>query len=301
MPLDGLLRSVWAQRWRVLLLSALIYAVGAGLILTWPRRHLAQAVVAPAETTGIAVSGLLTHPLNIAGAPFVENRLAGHFAVYLDTIRSAEAARMLARDTALLDYLTMLRGEGAIGRLRRTLGLRLRADEDDALSWLQRSLSLTPGIATVTLTLGLAHRDPAAALDMLQRLHAMAEAKVRADVALMAQRRVAAIEQRLATERDLVLRNTLHELLAQQQRTLLVMAADEVVAARLVSGPVVGVRPVLPNRPLLLLLLAVAAPLAVTAGAACAALLGPVREAAAGTRSGEAEPSPAAAPRAGAD
>lgn len=275
MPLESLLREVWARRWRVVLLAVLIYALGAGMILTWPRRYMAQAVIAPAETTGIAVSNLLTSPLNVAGNAFVENRLAGHFAVYLDSLRSTEAAAMLARETPLLAHLSALRAEGAMGWLRRSLGLRLEADLDDARSWLQRGLSITPGIATVTLTIGLSHRERAAALDMLTRLHAMAEAKVRADVSELARRRVAAIEQRLAAERDIFLRNALYELLAQQQRALLVVAADEVVAARLVSGPVVEIRPSLPNRPLLLLMLAVAAPLAVAGGVACILLLYP--------------------------
>lgn len=275
MPLDTLLREVWVRRWRVVLLAMLIYALGAGMILTWPRRYMAQAVIAPAETTGIAVSNLLTSPLNVAGNAFVENRLAGHFAVYLDSLRSTEAAAMLARETPLLAHLSALRAEGAMGWLRRTFGLRLEADLDDARSWLQRGLSITPGIATVTLTIGLSHRDRASALDMLTRLHAMAEAKVRADVSELARRRVAAIEQRLAAERDIFLRNALYELLAQQQRALLVVAADEVVAARLVSGPVVEIRPSLPNRPLLLLMLAVAAPLAVAGGVACILLLYP--------------------------
>lgn len=273
MPLDRLLLEVWARRWRLALLSVLIYALGAGLILTWPRRYLAQAVVAPAETTGLAVSGLLTSPLNAAGGVYVENRLAGHFAVYLDAIRSAEAAAMLARDTDLLGYLTALRAEGAMGWLRRAFDLRSEADLDDARAWLRRSLAVTQGVATVTLSLALSHRDRAAALDALQRLHAMAEAKVREDVARLARRRVAAIEQRLAAERDVFLRNALYELLGQQQRALLVVAADDAVAARLVSGPMVDLRPSLPNRSLLLLLLAIAAPLAVAGGAACIALL----------------------------
>jgi hypothetical protein len=282
MPLDALLRDVWAQRWRVALVATLIYALGAGLILTWPQRFVAQAVVAPAETTGIAVSGLLTHPLNAVGGAFIENRLAGHFAVYLDSLRSAEAAAMLAQDTGLLAYLTALRNEGAMGWLRRTLGLRVAADLDDAQAWLQRNLSVTPGIATVTLTFGLAHRDRDAALDAMRRLHAMAEAKVRADVVAVARRRAVAIEQRLAAERDVFLRNALYELLGQQQRTLLVLAADDAVAARLVSGPSVGLRPSLPNRPLLLAMLAIAAPIAVAGGALCVALLRPVADAAGG-------------------
>jgi uncharacterized protein involved in exopolysaccharide biosynthesis len=273
MPLEALLRAVWGRRWLLLLLSLLIYVLGAGLILTWPRRYLAQAVVAPAETTGIGVSSLLASPLNIAAGPFAESRLSGQFAVYLDTLRSTEAAAMLARETALLEHLSALRAEGPLGWLRRGFGLRVEADLDDAVTWLRRNLSVTAGIATVTLTIGLAHRDRAAALDGLRRLHALAETKVRDDVAQTASRRIAAIERRLAQERDLFLRNALYELLGQQQRALVVVAADDAVAARLVSAPMVGIRPVLPNTGLLLLLLAVAAPLAVAGGAACIALL----------------------------
>lgn len=273
MPLDELARAIWCRRRLLLLLSVLLYGIGGGLILSWPRRYLAQAVVAPAETTGIAVSGLLTSPLNLAGNTYVENRLAGHFAVYLDTLRSAEAAEMLARDTGLLAYLTALRREGPVGWLRIGFGLRLEADLDDAQSWLQRTLSVTAGIGTVTATLGLSHRDRAAALDALRRLHALAEAKVRDDVAATARRRITAIEQRLAQERDVFLRNALYELLGQQQRVLLVVSADEAVAARLVSLPSVGVRPALPNTALLLLLLALAAPLAVLGGTAATVLL----------------------------
>src|SRR3954469_7894730 len=86
-------------------------------------------------------------------------------------------------------------------------------------------------------------------------------------------RRIAAIEARLATERDLYLRNALYDLLGQQQRSALVVAADEAVAARLVSAPMVELHPSLPNRPLLLLLFALAAPLAVLTGTVALVLL----------------------------
>ena len=85
--------------------------------------------------------------------------------------------------------------------------------------------------------------------------------------------RIAAIEARLAAERDLFQRAALFELLGAQQRIALVVAADEAVAARLVSAPMVEIRPSLPNRPLLLLLLALVAPLAAALGAACLVLL----------------------------
>ena len=51
------------------------------------------------------------------------------------------------------------------------------------------------------------------------------------------------------------------------------VAADEAVAARLVSAPTVELRPSVPNRPLLLVLLAVLAPAAALVLGACAVLL----------------------------
>ena len=63
------------------------------------------------------------------------------------------------------------------------------------------------------------------------------------------------------------------ELLAQQQRAALVVAADEAAAARLVSLPMVEIRPSVPNRPLLLLLLALVIPGAVILAVTCRILL----------------------------
>jgi uncharacterized protein involved in exopolysaccharide biosynthesis len=272
MPLDQLLRGVWERRWRVALLSLLLFALGAGVLFQLPRRYVAQAVVAPAETTGIATSTLLS-PVPLVAGGLLDDRSSGNFAIYLDALRLPEAAAMLVRETGLLGHLTALRGTGPFGWVRRTLGLRLEADLDDAMAWLAQSLAATQNIATVTVTLTLAHRDREAALDALRRLHALAEAKVRSDLAELARRRIAVIETRLAVERDVFLRNALYELLGQQQRGALVVAADEAVAARLVSAPMVELRPSLPNRPLLLVLLAIAAPLAAFAGATALVLL----------------------------
>lgn len=271
MPLGDLLRALWAVRWRVAALALLAFAAGAALVVNAPRRYVAEAVVAPAETTGIATSALLS-PMPSVPA-LLDPRPGGNFAVYLGALRSAEAAAMLAAETPLLAQIAAQRSSGLGGVLRRALGLRTEADLDDARLWLQRNLSATQAVATVTWTLALAHPDRDAALDALRRLHAFAEAKVRADLADLAARRLAALEARLAQERDLYLRQSLFDLLAQQQRVSLVVAADEAVAARLVSAPAVELRPSLPNRPLLLAVLLIAAPLASLAAAAALVLL----------------------------
>lgn len=287
MPLEDLLRALWRQRGRVALLAALLFALGAAPILLWPRAYVAQAVVAPAETTGIATSALLS-PAPILGGGLLDTRPGGNFAVYLDALRTPEAAAMLARDTGLLAFLGARRAAGPLGALRRALDLRMEADGDDALTWLERNLAATQGVATVTFTLSLAHPDRDAARDTLERLHAHAEAKVRADIGGLAARRIAAIGARLGAEHDVFVRNQLYDLLGQQQRAAVVVAADEAVAARLVSAPAVELRPSVPNRPLLLALLAMAAPAAAVVLGACATLLAGTGGSAAVARTDEA-------------
>ena len=271
-PLPMILAGLWRWRGRLLAVVAALWIGGVALVLAMPRAHVAQAVVAPAETTSFAVSSLLS-PSPFGPAGLLDTRPSGNFAVYLGALRSPEAAAMLARDTAIAAALTQRRQGGAGGALRAMFGADRAADADDVLDWLTRNLAVTQSLASVTWTIEIAQEDPALALAMLRRLHAFAEAKVRADLAEQAGRRVAALERRIARENDVFLRNSLYELLAQQQRAGLVVAADEVVAARLVSAPMVEARPSLPNRPLLIALLAVAVPMAVLLGAAALLLL----------------------------
>ena len=279
MAIEDLIAGIWARRLRVVLLALLFLLGGGAIILAWPRSFVAEAVVAPAETTGIATSTLLAPTLQMGG--LLDQRPAGNFAVYLGTLRSAEAAAMLAAETALQRHLDEGRRaspRGAIrGLLDPVLGPVRQADLDDISGWLERQLAVTQTLGAVTWTIALAHPDREAALDALRRLHAFAEAKVRADLEQMASRRVAALEGRLAREPDLYIRQSLYELLAASQRAGVVAMADEAVAARLVSAPSVPLRPTLPNRPLLLLLLLVAAPMAALAVVAAGVLRGPRR------------------------
>jgi hypothetical protein len=274
MALDALLRELWRQRGGILLSCALVYALAVTLVWNWPRSFVAAAIVAPSETTGIATSSLLT-PSPFLQPSLLDQRPGGNFAVYLAALRAPEAAAVLARETPLLAQIEERRAALPLGPVRRLLGLRLTADTDDALTFLERNFAATPSLTSVTWTLELVHRDRASALDMLQRLHGQAETRVRETLAELAGRRIAALEARLRIEPDLFLRNSLFELLAQQQRAALVVAADEAAAARLVSVPMVEIRPSVPNRPLLLVLLALVIPGAVILAVTCRILLRP--------------------------
>ncbi|MDB5413168.1 MAG: hypothetical protein JWR10_1503 [Rubritepida sp.] len=272
MTLEELLRILWRQAGRIALACLLLYGAAAALVWNWPRSYVASAIVAPAETTGIATSSLLT-PAPFLQSSLLDQRPGGNFAVYLAALRAPEAAAALARDTVLLAQLDAMRAAPPFGPIRRGLGLRMAADADDVLTFLEKNFAATASLTSVTWTLELVHREREAALDMLQRLHALAEARVRQTLAELAGRRITAIEARLRTEPDLFLRNTLYDLLGQQQRAALVVAADEAAAARLVSLPVVEIRPSVPNRPLLLILLAIVIPAAAILLAACRILL----------------------------
>jgi len=267
MPLPLLLLGLWAWRARLALILMLLWVGGAAAILLWPRGHVARAQVAPAVTTAFAISALLAPQAPGLGQG-LDTRPAGNFAIYLAALRSPEAARMLTTETALLEDMERARQLSLFSGLRGWLGLNRALDADDVLAWLERYFSVNQNLGSITWTIELTHANPALALQSLISLHRFAEAKVRADLADQAARRVAALEVRLAGESDVFLRNSLYDLLAQQQRAGLVVAADEAVAARLIAAPMVEARASRPNRPLLLGLWVVAVPFAVFMGAA---------------------------------
>ncbi len=267
MPLPLLLMGLWAWRAKLALILLLLWVGGAAAILLWPRGHVARAQVAPAETTAFAISSLLSaHPLALGQG--LDTRPGGNFAVYLAALRSPDAARMLTTETALLQAMERNRQDSPLWSLRVSLGLSHALDADDVLAWMERHVAVTQNLGSITWTLELTHADPALALQALISLHRFAEAKVRADLADQAARRVAALQARLQGESDVFLRNNLYDLLAQQQRAGLVVAADEAVAARLIAAPMVEARASRPNRPLLLGLWLLVVPLAVLMAAA---------------------------------
>ena len=267
MPLPLLLMGLWAWRAKLALILLLLWVGGAAAILLWPRGHVARAQVAPAETTAFAISSLLSaHPLALGQG--LDTRPGGNFAVYLAALRSPEAARMLTTETALLQVMERNRQDSPLWSLRVSLGLSRALDADDVLAWMERHVAVTQNLGSITWSLELTHADPDLALQALISLHRFAEAKVRADLADQAARRVAALQTRLQGESDVFLRNNLYDLLAQQQRAGLVVAADEAVAARLIAVPMVEARASRPNRPLLLGLWLLVVPVAVLMAAA---------------------------------
>lgn len=260
MTSDALLTGLWRHRVGVAFGALALWLAALGVMLLIPRAHVAQAVVAPAETTGIAASSLLS-PLPQLGAGLIEQRPSGNFAVYLGALRGREAALVLRRDTELAKRLAPERAEDPLSRALAMFGLGGSAEvlDDDLMAWLRRNTSATQSPASVLWTIEARHPDPALALAVLTALHAAAEARVREEMQAMVARRLAFLTDRAAREPDLGIRQALYGLIAEAHRHEAVLAADPAVAARIVSAPAVEDRPSVPNW---MLLAALAAPAA---------------------------------------
>ncbi len=278
MPLDLLLQALWRRKGTILLAWIALVLAGATVVLLIPQRYVARAVVAPLETTSMATSTLLS-PGPMFQAGLLDNKPSGNFAIYLGAIRSREAAAMLLEQTRLGQDLLRRMQESIPGRAVRfalCLAGICREPEvtlDTASGWLDRNVAVGQSLTNITWNVEVQHRDQALALDILRRLHAFAEEKVRGALRDMTERRLAVLQARADAEPDGFLRNTLYDLIAQQQRARMVVEADQAVAALLVSRPDVDDEPSQPNRPLLLLLLLPAALLLVLAAASVLIML----------------------------
>jgi uncharacterized protein involved in exopolysaccharide biosynthesis len=258
MTSDALLTGLWRHRVGLMAGALALWLAAVAAVLLTPRAYVAQAVVAPAETTGIAASSLLS-PLPQLGG-LLEQRPSGNFAVYLGALRGREAAAVLRRDTDLAERLAAERAEDPLARALAALGLGGGGLlDDDLMAWLRRNTAATQHPASVLWTIEARHPDRALALAVLTALHRAAEARVREEMQAMVARRLAFLIDRAAREPDLGVRQALYGLIAEAHRHAAVLAADPAVAARIVSAPSVEDRPSVPNR---MLLAALAAPAA---------------------------------------
>jgi hypothetical protein len=153
MTSDALLTGLWRHRVGVVVGALALWLAAVGVVLLIPRAPVARAVVAPAETTGIAASSLLL-PLPQFGAGLIEQRPSGNFAVYLGALRGREAALVLRRDTELAQRLAADRAEDPLARALATLGLGGGEPlDDDQMAWLRRNTAATQSPASVLWTI----------------------------------------------------------------------------------------------------------------------------------------------------
>lgn len=228
--------------------TTITWATICVVIFSIPQSYRAQALVVPAETTGIAASSLLT-PLAPIYSSVLDSKPTGNFAVYLGALRAREMASALRSQTSLPEVLQLESLLTSIKRLIPSLEIGAEAvDDDEIMRWLEANTSATPQPNSIIWQIEVRHRDPTLALSVLKTVHATAEARVRDEMASMVARRIAWLQDRAASETDQAIRTTLYEMLAQAYRHSAILAADDAVAARIVSAPAVEDRPSVPNR-----------------------------------------------------
>lgn len=258
MSLQALMSLLLHRLNGIILLSFCFWTFASLFILLHPQVYRAQALIVPAETTGIAVSNILSSPALVAPQLF-DSKPSGNFAVYLGALRTREMATALRNHTRLAEALTQDAEASWINRLQRNLGLHHDPVSDDVLvRWLERNTSATPQPNSIIWSLEVRHPNRDLALAVLQTLHTTAEARVREEIAGMVSRRLTWLTQRASFEQDATIRAALYDLIGQANRQSAILQADTAIAARIVSAPSVEERASFPNRLFLLSLALVA-------------------------------------------
>lgn len=245
LSLSGMLLSRWPT---VAMGTGITWATFCLIIFSIPQSYRAQALVVPAETTGIAASSLLA-PLAPIYSSVLDPKPTGNFAVYLGALRAREMAAALRSQTSLPEVLQLERFMTFIRRFFPNLEIGAQpVDDDEIMRWLEANSSATPQPNSIIWQIEVRHRNPTLALSVLRTVHVTAEARVRDEMSSMVARRIAWLQDRAASETDQAIRTTLYEMLAQAYRHSAILAADDAVAARIVSAPAVEDRPSVPNR-----------------------------------------------------
>lgn len=246
--LENVPAALITKKSQILLTALILWFIACAVISAIPRSYKAQATVSPAETTGIAISSLLS-PAPFSVQNILDQKPTGNFSVYLASLRSREAAHVLLYNTRLPQTLLEDRTKNPLSRLIGEFKLRdSQLDEDLLLAWLERNVSVTQHPSNAIWTIEVLHQDQGVALEILKVIHETAERRVREEMENMIQRRVAWLTNRVSVETDTIVRNTLYELIGQTQRHAAIVASDTAIAARLVSAPAVESQPSVPNR-----------------------------------------------------
>jgi hypothetical protein len=164
MTSDALLTGLWRHHVGVAYGALVLWLAAVAVILLVPRAHVAQGSVAPAGTTGIPPSSLLS-PLPQLGSGLIEQRPSGNFAVYLGALRGRETATVLRRAPDLADRRAAERAKDPFSRaLARLASGGDEILDDDLMAWLRRNTSATQNPDSVLWTIEARHPGPMLAL-----------------------------------------------------------------------------------------------------------------------------------------
>ena len=286
-------REVLLARRRFILLVTLAALVLAILHLrTADYVHEAQLRVAaaPGSASRTPRLGSLSGLAALAGVGMATE--ASPFRLYLEDLTSLPTATELARDKTIMQGVFADEWTGSGWAPKASLLDRSQAfllalagepvaatSEPDAnrlAAWLARNIDISEDERSSVVTLYVRHRDPAFASLLLERLHAVADARARARATARAQANIAHLDQRLAKATPLDLRQALYATRAVEEQRLMLARNPAPYATQRFGAATASREPVSPRQGLELLLALVSG---LVLGALLALVRGPVRQA----------------------
>jgi len=260
---------VWLRalrHWRIAVsVFCLVLAAAIGGILYLPRGYTAIMTVAPADTSSVSTSALMSEQVRVIGGVFSFDKPTGEFAIYLANYRSRELAGALLKEFGgEIAAPPFAQSEPRWGEEPRPVSA------DSVALWLKTSMTHEPHVTLPTYELRLRHSDPAVAARVLAAAHRISVDMTMESVTGLVAGRKRYLSDRLETERDTAVRGMLLNLIDRQERFSMLLASDENGPIRMISAPHTPPWPTSPRRTFLVGLAALVAFAAALAAAALA-------------------------------
>ncbi len=283
--LAGLVAAVRA-RWLWVVLAAALALLAAVLWLRGAeyRHHVELRVAASPGSSGRSTSlGGLASLAAIAGVGTTVE--ATPFRLYLEDLTSPAAAADLATDAPFMRALLGPAWNGKDWQPPATFAERLATSLFGALqpapesqlqlqAWLASRVSIAQSERSPVVVIALDHADPEAATALLQRLHALADARARIRTLERVRRNIAHLDRRIGAVQELDHRQAMVATRAAEQQRLMMTRNPAPYAAQPLGPPIASPAPTSPRAGLVL---ALALALGIALGVAAALLAGPVR------------------------
>lgn len=238
------LTRVWQARLWVFLGAIAGILFGVVLLLLLQPQYKARMIVAPAMTqdssdafasfeTGRAVE-------NRALALVTEKALPPEFVRFEQVLREQTVATILAKYDGILDKIS----EERTWRIQP----KNKIKERDLGDYLYANVKVQPIGASSSRLITYAHPDPEFAVQVLKRLHTIADTTIRQKTAAETQDRIAYLQKELSQTGNPDHRNALTALLMKQERRRMLVAMGQPYTAEIVEPAFVSTRPDWPSK-----------------------------------------------------
>lgn len=304
-PLDlaALARQLWAGKWWLLLLVAAAVGIAALYLNLATHRYTAQLRVTAVEKAGASPIPGLAGLGSIVGVDIALDQ-GSQFALFAEAVTSEAVAETLARDEALMRQVFSAHWDEERGvwreppspvravtrPLKALLGIADRPwakpDGQDLREHLQARLGVDENRKKAITTLSYAHRDPAFARTLVERVARAADDFLRAKSLARSNDYVAYLEARLAETPTAEFRLFLAQALTSYENMRMMASADAPFAAEPFGPATVSQKPTSPQ-PVVVLGSAVIA--AILLWAALVLLVAPLLRRPAGVAAGGTE------------